>query len=437
MRDRRARRTASDRLAVCLLAVCLLAGCTSEDPGPAPRPPPDRAAPAPPPVSRAPVSEASYGTDPGRAPALAVLDTVDLSPAAEGTSAFATAAVPGPDGAAFVLVTSPGAEEPHRLATVAARADGGRGVVGSVPVPDMRLIWGVHALPDGTVAVAGWLQPAERGFGFTVVDPDLGGDPGTGRTPRAVRTIVAIPHEEGTASAYGHSALSPDGSTLHLFVGTTVGFRATDLLVAVDVATGEFRAGRDLFADTRGRSTRSIGRYAAGLVPRPDGGVVLAFAGAPPGEREVPVPMLLTYDADLTPVAFQEPGGQGATGETLAVATGGGGTVFVAVSARSEEWLLTGEPGTGATTRALELVPRGFDYAFVVDPSESWLLLPAVDGVRAVDLASGAARTLGLDCGMGSPARYLTAAPDGVSALAVGQCARGSDLVPTLWTIGP
>lgn len=432
----RFRRTAGAVLAVLVLAGGLLAGCTSEDP---PEPLPDRAAPAPAPpvVTRATVTEAPYGEPPEQAPALRLLDSVDLSPAADGPSAFAAAAAPGPDGSAYVLVTTPDSASPHRLATVSAGdgsagGSGGMAVADAVPVPGMRLIWGLHPLPDGTVAVSGWFQPADRGFGFTVVDPRAG----AGGARRPVRVVEAVPHEEGTGSAYGSSALSADGRTLYLFVGTTVGYRSTDLLVAVDAATGEFRAGRDLLDDTRGRSMRAIGRFAAGLVPRPAGGVVLAFAGTPPAGREVPVPTLLAFDAELSPVAYRLPGGSGATGETLAVTAGAGGSVLVAVSGEQEEWLLTGDDGTGATTRMLELLPRGFDYSFVVDPAQRWVLLPALDGVRAVDLAGGQARTIGLDCGMGSPARLLTAGSGAVAALAVGECARGADRVPTLWAFG-
>jgi hypothetical protein len=265
--------TRRPRRAAGLLVLALLAGCTSEhqQPDPAPAPAVDTG-PEPSPAP-ALVAEAPIGGPSEHAPPFSILSAVDLSAVAPEAGSGA-AAVAGPDGTVFVLLTSPVPPARFRLATVGPR-DGGTGLLRSVPVPRMREVWGMHLLPDGDVAVGGWFQPADRGYGFTVVDPVSG----------YVRTFPVIAAEDGTSIAVGRTALSLDGTVLYLFVGTRIDFRYTDLLFAVDAASGRFRAGRDLFEELRGLSERGVGPYAAGLVPRGAGGaggVTLAFAGIPP-----------------------------------------------------------------------------------------------------------------------------------------------------------
>jgi hypothetical protein len=409
------------RAAGLLLVLGLLGGCTPEEtepPAPAPASAPELSL----------VAEAPIGGPSEHAPPFAISAAVDLSPAAPesaSTSVSATAAVAGPDGTVFVLLTSPDPPTRFALVTVGPR-DGGLGVLASVSLPRMRQVWGMHLLPDGEVAVGGWFQPAERGFGFTLVDPVSG----------YVRTFPVIPFEDGTSTAGGHTALSLDGTVLYLFVGTTVGFRATDLLFAVDAATGQFRAGHDLFDELRGLSERGIGRTAAGLVPRRAGGVTLAFAGLPPDEHtDVAVPMLLAYGPDLLPVSARVSVEAGQLAVTPAAAGGGRGTVFVVVSGRGRDWLLAAPDTDGPADPGLTLIPRGFAFRFVVDPGERWIALPGLDGVRAVDLATGDARSVPVGCARGYPARYLAPGPDG-TVLALGACADGQDRIPMLWVLG-
>jgi hypothetical protein len=366
------------------------------------------------------VTEAPFGGPSEHAPPFAILSAVDLS-SAKPESGSAAAAVAGPDGSVYVLLTSPDPPARFRLATVTAGQD-----LRSVSVPRMRQVWDLHLLPDGRVAIGGWFQPPERGYGFTVVDPVSG----------YVRTFPVIPFEEGTAIAAGRSALSLDGATLYMFVGTRIDYRYTDLLFAVDAASGRFRAGRDLFEELRGLSERGIGPYAAGLVPRGAGGVTLAFAGVPPDEHtDVAVPMLLDYDADLAPVGQRVSAAVEPVEETPAAAAGGQGTLFVTVNGRGDEWLVASPAGDAAATPVLTLLPRGFDYSFVVDRAERWIALPGLDGVRVVDLATGDARAVSVACAGGYPARYLAPGQNG-TVLALGACADGQDRLPMLWILG-
>ena len=67
-------------------------------------------------------------------------------------------------------------ELPQSLVTVTP----GFALAGSVPLPRVADVWGVHALPDGAVAVTGRLAD---GYGLEVVDPVTG----------TVRTTVLAP----------------------------------------------------------------------------------------------------------------------------------------------------------------------------------------------------------------------------------------------------
>jgi hypothetical protein len=250
-----------------------------------------------------------------------------------------------------------------------------------------------------------------------------------------IRDIPVISAEDSTSSAAGHSAVSADGRTLYLFVGTTVDYRHSDLLFAVDAATGEFRAGHDLFDETRTTSERGVGRFAAALLPRPEGGVVLVFGAVAPAGDGDPVPTLLAYDADLQPAGSRHASGRRPFGETAAATTDASGTVYAAMEFHEGDWLLEAAPD-GPVRRVLELADRYIAYSFVVDPAGRWLLLPAQDGVRAVDLATGAARGISVGCATGYPARYLYPGTADVAALVIGACPNRAQRIPMLWIIG-
>ena len=169
-------------------------------------------------------------------------------------------------------------------------------------------------------------------------------DPATG----AVRTTVLAPASRRTDSESGRSAVLA-GSTLYLFLTRRVGGRRREELFAVDTATGQVLADRDLADDVAAASQYPVGRQLGGLVARPGGGATLVFDASPTEVAEQRIPTLLTYDAGLRPVG----GPVRATGlaegaETQSVAGGVDGTVFLLVAVDDGAWILGVPDGGGA-----------------------------------------------------------------------------------------
>jgi hypothetical protein len=164
--------------------------------------------------------------------------------------------------------------------------------------------------------------------------------------------------------------------------------------------------------------------------------VVLLYGSVPPEGAGEPVPTLLAYDADLQPAGSRLAAGRRPFGETRAVATNAAGTIYAAAESPDGDWLLAAPPSDGPVRRILELADRSTAFTFVVDPAGQWLLLPAEDGVRAVDLATGDARPIPVGCATGYPARYLYPGTGDVAALVLGACANRAQRIPMLWIIG-
>ncbi|MFP5371255.1 MAG: hypothetical protein ACLGI3_10980 [Actinomycetes bacterium] len=431
------RGTGRRRLAALPLAgVLLLTGCPAPPPSAEPLPPPPSpSTSAARPTPARPVYE---GPPPGAPPSAGPLTTlrasVDLTPAMPGHFSRAEAAVAAPDGGAYVVVSperrpgrSPEPSPPQQLVTVAG-AGGGFALTRSVPIPAVADVSAVHLLPDGAVAVSGRLQDAGvpgGGYGFHVVDPATG----AGRT-------TTVPYGEGAVSSFGHSALSPDGRTMYLFLSVATRTGVRERLIAVDAVTGAVVAARDLRGAVAAVSEAPAGHEVAGLVPRPGGGVTLAFDAAPDPIRRERVPTLLTFGADL------QPGGEpvGVTtlsegGETQAIAAGADGTVFLVVEVTEGAWILAVPDAGIAGPVLVQLADHLYDYALAVEPAQVWGLLPAYEGVRAVDLTTEEIRgPVGVGC-PGQDVRGLVAAPEG--ALVIGQCNSPRTRTQMLWFIGP
>lgn len=420
------------RLAAGLAGVVVsLTGCpAAPEPSAQPSPTPESAAPLP--AYSGPPADAP----PSAGPLTTVRAAVDLTPAIPGFFSRAEAAVAAPDGGAHVVVSPewwPGSGQPpgpaQQLVTVAGPT-GGFAVTRSVPVPELADVSSLHLLADGTVAVTGRIgRPADPrgGFGFHVVDPVTG----------TARTTVAVGYGRNATSAFGRSALGPDGRTLYLFATIAEDGATRERLVAVDTGTGTVLAERDVAPDVSAVSVAPAATQTAGLVPRPDGGVVLVFDATPDATRRERIPTLLTFDAALEPVG--EAVGvttlfEGA--ETQAVTGAADGTVFLLVELADTSWILAVPDAGGAGPVLVELADHFYDYAIAVEPAQVWALLPAFEGARAVDLTTGEIRG---PVDVGCPrqdVRTIQPGGGGSTALLVGECDSPRTRTQMLWILG-
>ena len=423
------------RRAVGLAVVaCVLTGCpTAAEPGGgADSSSRDQPLPGQPDATDAPLPTYAgppAGGPPSVGPLTSLRGSVDLTPAIPGYFSHAETAVGGPDGGAYVVVSpeQPGPAS-QQLVTVGP-ADGGFAIIRSVPIPPLDHVVGLHLLADGTLAIAGRLQPAHDprgGYGFAVVDPVTG----------AARTTTVVPYGKGAASAFGRSALGPDGRTLYLFVSVTTSTFTRERLLAVDATTDAVLAEHDLAADVATVSQAPMRHEAAGLVARPGGGVTLVFDALPNRARPERIPTLLTFDARLEPV-----GGPVAVttlaeaAETQAVAAGSDGTVFLVVEVTAGAWILAVPDAGGAGPVLVQLDDHLYDYSMTVEPAQLWALLPAFEGVRAVDLTTGEIRGP-LDVGCpGQDIRAIYPGTDG--AVLIGECNSPRTRTQVLWLVGP
>ena len=413
-------RMTGPRRAVVVLAAALL---TTACPAPAdrssdPTPPPTRALPGLP--TNASTGLPEYEGPPADAPPSAgplttVRAAVDLTPATPGF-ARSVGVVAARAGGAHVVLDPLDPELPQQLVTVGADL----AIAGAVPIPPVSDAWGMHELDDGSVVITGRLP---QGPGFAVVDPATG----------AARTAVVAPSEAGPVD--GASALA--GSTLYLFITRSTPSGLVEQLVAADVGAGTVLARHGLHGDVRAASVVPVGGQFGGLVPRPEGGVVLVFDASPTDVLESRIPTLLSYDAQLRltgePVRVTDLA-EGA--ETQAVAAGVDGTVFLLVEVTDGGWIVAVPDGGGAGPVLAQLEDRIYDYAMTVEPAQVWALLPAAEGAQAVDLTTGEIRgPLRLDCEPRLDVRDIVPAPDG--ALLIGECDTPREDTQMLWFVGP
>ncbi|UOY01924.1 hypothetical protein [Blastococcus sp. PRF04-17] len=419
-------RTAALALA---LTAGLLAGCTSGSDG---EPEPTASSSPGSPLPARP-TDASTDLEPYRGPpddapgSLGPLTTLrgvlDLTAATPGVFARADAAVATPDGGAVVLLTPRDPDLPHQVVSV---APGSLAVLASVPLPRMHDVWDVHLADDGAVVVSGQLRTPDGGAsGFSVVDPATG----------AVSSRVVVPLRRGTVSATGRSALA--GGALYLFSTVERDDGVDERLVAVDVRTGVVVEDRDVTDDVAAVSQAPVGRQLAGLVARPDGGVTVAFDASPTEVLTDRIPTLLRFDASLRPDGKGVRATDLAEGaETQAVAATPDGTVFLLVEVDEGGWILAIPEGGGAGPLLAQIEDRIFTYALVVEPAQVWALIPAAEGVRAVDLTTGEVRgSILLGCSPRLDVRALLPAPGG--ALLIGECDTPREDTQLLWFVGP
>lgn len=414
------RRPAAAVLAAGLLLA--LAGCPAgdEDPPPAPTPSAD-VLPARPtdPTTDLPAYTGPPAGGPASAGPLArVRAAVDLTPATPGSFARVVAAVATPDGGAHALLSPADRALPQTLVTVRDDA-----LAGTVPLPRVEDVWGVHLLDDGTVLVTGRL--ADEGYGLRVVDPVSG----------AVRTSAVLPAGDDVRASTGSSALA--GPRVHLFLSVTTDAGIREQLLAVDVATGRVEAERDLGDDVAAVSAYPVRDQLAGLLPRPDGGVTLVFDASPTEVPEDRIPTLVRYDPDLEPAGAAVSATDLSEGaETQSVAGAADGTVFLLVAVEEGSWLLAVPDRGGAGPLLAQLEDRVYGYALVVEPAQVWAGLPSPVGLRPVDLTTGEAlRPVGFGCYRRLDVRDLYPAPTG--ALAIGECDSPREDTQVLWFLVP
>lgn len=345
---------------------------------------------------------------------------VDLTPATPGVFARAVAAVAAPDGGAYVVLTPADRGLPQALVTVTPDLV----LAGSVPLPRVDDVWGVHVLPDGRVAVSGRLAD---GYGIVLADP------ATGDT----RTTVLVPAGDDVDAESGRSAVAADSATLYLFLSVASGDAVSERMFAVDTAGGQVLADRDVAEDVAAASRYPVGGQLGGLAARPGGGATLVFDASPTDVAEDRIPTLLTYDARLAPVG----GPVRATGlaegaETQSVAGAADGTVFLLVAVREGSWILAVPDGGGAGPLLAQREDRIYGYALVVEPAQVWAVLPSARGAAAVDLTTGDERgPLVVGCEPRLDVRDLYPAPGG--ALMIGECDTPREDTQMLWFLGP
>jgi hypothetical protein len=425
-------------LALAGLVLTTLTGCPATEHRAEPTPTPSAASasasgqqPGPAPATRASTDRPPYTGPPADAPAslgpLTVLHAaVDLTPATPTVFSVPSAAAATPDGRVLVLL-SPVADARPRLATVSAQGV----LTGAVDLPPFTRLDDLHALPDGRAVVVGELGPvddATGGYGLAVVDPVTG----------SAQTTVAVRFDPSVVIPYGRSAVSADGSRAYLFV-TEIGRRQEfpEQLVAIDLGTGQVIARRELTDDIAGVSAFPARFEAAGLVPRPDGGVRLLLDASPVAARLERLPTLLAFDQDLEPDGDAVRLTDLAEGaETQTVATGADGTVFVVVVVRDGDWVLAVPDGGGAGPVLAQFPDPTHDYALEIEPAQEWALLPSLDGVRAIDLRTGEQPPpLDLGCDGGLHVRGIV--PSAAGAAVFGECGAVAQRTAMLWLVGP
>jgi hypothetical protein len=354
---------------------------------------------------------------------------VDLTPGADTASFRAEAVVAAPGGSAYVLLASDDGSAAPRLVTV-GRSGTAPAVLRSVPTPGVGSVWGLYRSPGGQVLVAGRVGavgPGRGGYGFDVVDPASG----------KLRETVVVPYAAGTTFSFGRSGLSADGRTLYLFVSVILGQVPDERLLAVDVATGAVRADRPLAADLRPVTLTPIGNAVSALVPRPHGGVTLAFDAMPARSPLQQMPTLLSFDAGLRPVGSAVRAIDRAEGaQTRAVTVAADGTVFLGVQVAQEAWILAVPDRGGAGPVLAQVAKSRFDDALVVEPAQVWGLMPAPEGARAIDLTNGTfGPPVDLGCGW-HDVRAIAPGSDG-GALLIGVCNSSRTRTQMLWMLGP
>jgi hypothetical protein len=421
--------TGRRRLGAASLAGFLLltpAGCTwGEVPDPVPTAAPSAGQALPGRPTDASTDLPAYAGPPADVPPSAgpltrVRAAVDLTPATPGVFARLVAAVAAPDGGAHVLLSPADRDLPQSLVTVTPDF----AIAGTVPLPRLDDVWGLHVLAGGEVVVTGRLAD---GYGLAVADPVTG----------AVRTTVLAPTARRTDAESGRSAVSPDARTLYLFMTVQAGDGSTERMFAVDTATGQVLADRDLADDVDAASQYPVGRQLAGLVARPTGGATLVFDASPTEVAEDRIPTLLTYDARLEPVgAPVRATGLAEEAETQSVAGAADGTVFLLVAVRDGAWILGIPDGGGAGPLLAQLEDRIYGYALAVEPAQVWAVLPASVGTVAVDLTTGElSGPVAFGCRPKLDVRNVYPAPQG--ALVIGECDTPREDTQMLWFLGP
>jgi hypothetical protein len=174
-------------------------------------------------------------------------------------------------------------------------------------------------------------------------------------------------------------------------------------------------------------------------VPRPGGGVTLAFDASPTDDALARIPTLLSYDADLAPVGEPVRATDLAEGGEIQAVTGTpDGTVFLLVGVRDATWVLAVPDGGGAGPVLAQLADRLYDYALAVEPAQVWGLLPSAVGVTPVDLTTGEVLPpLAFDCGPNLDIHQVLPGADGTGAVLFGECDTPREDTQMLWIVGP
>jgi DNA-binding beta-propeller fold protein YncE len=148
------------------------------------------------------------------------------------------------------------------------------------------------------------------------------------------------------------------------------------------------------------------------------------------------VPTVLAYGADLepvgVPVVLSHPADR-LHSEVAAVTPDG--TVYLVADGPEGDRVVSVAPGAPAATPLLELPGHTYDRGLVVDPAGRWVLLPAAGGVRAVDVATRDAATVGLGCDPEQAPGTVVAGGQPGTVLVLGRCRQPRPGTATLWLL--
>ena len=352
-----------------------------------------------------------------------------------------------PSGGAYVVMTDVLADR-SRLLTIAA-AGGAYEVAREMDLPSGDVA-DLLLLPDDRILIVGALKGDDPGYGFSVVDAATGSH----------EDRLLIPATSQDSVLVGDAVRSPDGRTLYVYLetysdgeGVEEESRTHDL-VAVDLDTGEILSRRDVRGDLEELTGFLAGTWTVALLPRAAGGASLAVnAAESPSAWDRTVPALLPYDVALEPEGDPVVLAPAEDGLALSATTAGShGTTFLLLESNDagSDTRVIALPEGGSPTLAARFCAEDDSWvgSLAVVPSQAWVVVPTLRGVRSLGLAGGTedGPSLTFDCleefdggswhSDASPGvHWMVSSEDTSTLLAVGECDTGGLPPPTLWIL--
>ena len=355
---------------------------------------------------------ASPGTPIDRGPFTQLETDVDLAAltGADYLSDVHVAAF-GRDGA-YVVVRDNGATG-GTLVTLPPGEDGA-GSPRTSELGQIEYVDDLHATRDGRLVVVGQVDPPDSDsvmFGVAVLDPATGSGPAYDLLEDGYRDAV-------------ESVVSPDGRTLFAAVAVDTSDDEVIRLLAVDLASGQISASRDLEASP------GEFRWPSGIALAPDGTVVVELDVTVDDDQGFVE--LRRFDAGLSPRGDAVPLDDPADDlEAAGLGITADGTV-VALLWRYDARLVLLPPGTD---QPQVLVDEADLFDLVVDPAGHWGYTLGDDGNPVtIDLTTGEFGDPVPLCPGGGGVDHLLPGGGGRTLLVEGSC---DDDSVQVWQLGP